>query len=89
MSLLTRIRVVISYRALKKNVGAHKSPQEAVKVMKSLTYFVAFPVLCGLTYIYILFLRGWMEYDLSCPPPLQGPTGHFMTTSFAALTRDL
>ena len=37
--------------SIKKPLGGHKSPQEAVKLIKSMTYFLAFPVLCGLTYV--------------------------------------
>ena len=50
MSLLTRMRVVISYKA-SKNLGSHTNMQEAVKVMKIMTHFLAFPILCGLTYM--------------------------------------
>ena len=51
MSLLTRMRVVISYKALRNPFVCHKSLQEAMKDMKNMTHFLAFPVRCGLTYI--------------------------------------
>ena len=38
-------------QSIEKPIGCHKSPQEAIKVIKRMTHFLAFPILCGLTYM--------------------------------------